>query len=101
MTALVECHDRADVDAAVTSGARVIGVNNRDLDTLETTLGTCERLLPQIPAGVLRVAESGIAGAADVTRLRAVGADAFLVGGALLASERPGDLLDELVRGTS
>ncbi len=99
MTALVECHDCTDVDAAVRSGARVIGVNNRDLDTLQTAFGTCEELLPSIPRSIVRVAESGISSAADVERLRSAGADAFLVGGALLMSERPGVLLAELVRG--
>jgi indole-3-glycerol phosphate synthase len=101
MTALVECHDSADVAAAVAAGARVVGVNNRDLDTLQTALGTCERLLPEIPHGTIRVAESGISRPADVKRLRACGADAFLVGGALLASEDPGGLLTELVGGAA
>jgi indole-3-glycerol phosphate synthase len=97
MEALVECHDEADVERSVTAGARIIGVNNRDLATLTTTLGTCERLLPIIPAGVLRVAESGIRRRADVVELARRGADAFLVGGALLDSDEPGRKLRELL----
>ena len=97
MEALVECHDEADVEQAVAAGARIIGVNNRDLATLATTLGTCERLLPLIPPGVLRVAESGIRRRAEVVELARRGADAFLVGGALLNSADPGRTLRELL----
>jgi len=97
MQALVECHDEADVDQAVGAGARIIGVNNRDLATLATSLGACERLLPRIPAGVLRVAESGIRRRSEVMELARQGADAFLVGGALLNSADPGRKLRELL----
>lgn len=97
MEALVECHDEADVEQSVAAGARIIGVNNRDLGTLATALGTCERLLPLVPAGVLRVAESGIWYRVDVVELARRGADAFLVGGALLSSADPGRKLRELL----
>jgi len=97
MQALVECHDEADVDQALAAGARIIGVNNRDLATLATSLGACERLLPRIPAGVLRVAESGIRRRDEVMALALRGADAFLVGGALLNSADPGRTLRELL----
>jgi indole-3-glycerol phosphate synthase len=97
MQALVECHDEADVDLAVQAGARIVGVNNRDLATLATSLGACERLLPRIPAGVLRVAESGIGRRGDVVELARQGAHAFLVGGALLNSPDPGRKLRELL----
>ncbi len=97
LQALVECHDEADVEQATAAGARIIGVNNRDLATLATSLGTCERLLPLIPPGVLRVAESGIRRRDEIIALARRGADAFLVGGALLASADPGRTLRELL----
>lgn len=96
MEALVECHDEADIAQSVAAGARIIGVNNRDLATLETTLGACERLLPRIPPGAVRVAESGIRRRAQVEELARHGAGAFLVGGALLDSPDPGRKLREL-----
>lgn len=82
--ALVEIHDEEELKRAVDSGARLIGVNNRDLRTFHVDLTTSERLGALIPNGALKVAESGIGSAADVQRLRAVGFDAFLVGESLL-----------------
>lgn len=87
---LVEVHDEAEADLAVASGARVIGVNNRNLKTLKTDLETTHRLRPRIPADRLLVGESGIRAADDVLRLRAAGAQAVLVGEHLL---RQPDLL--------
>ena len=81
---LVEVHDEREADVAVATGARVIGVNNRNLDTLQTTLATTPRLRPRIPDDRLLVGESGIRTAADVIQLRAVGAQAVLVGEHLL-----------------
>jgi indole-3-glycerol phosphate synthase len=82
--ALVEVHDEAELARAVGGGARIIGVNNRNLRDFSVDLGASERLARQIPHGVLRVAESGIKTRADVDRLRAAGFDAFLVGESLL-----------------
>jgi indole-3-glycerol phosphate synthase len=82
--ALVEVHDDAELDRAIEGGARLIGVNNRDLRTFNVDLATSERLGARIPNGVLRVAESGIKTHQDVDRLRAAGFDAFLVGESLL-----------------
>ena len=82
--ALVEIHDEAELSRAIGSGARLIGVNNRNLRDFSVDLGASERLSPQIPQGVLRVAESGIKTRFDVDRLRAAGFDAFLVGESLL-----------------
>jgi indole-3-glycerol phosphate synthase len=96
MTALVEVHDDAELDLAVESGARIIGVNNRDLRTFEVHLETGERLAARMPAGVIRVAESGILGRGDVTRLRAAGFDAFLVGEHLMRSGDPAAALRAL-----
>lgn len=82
--ALVEVHDEAELERALASGARVIGVNNRDLRDFRVDLGVSERLSAAMPADVLRVAESGIRSRADIDRLRAAGFNAFLVGESLL-----------------
>jgi indole-3-glycerol phosphate synthase len=84
LTALVEVHDEAELDVAVAADARVIGINNRDLRTFETDLGVTERLAPRVPEGVVVVAESGIFTRADMARLAASGAHAFLVGESLM-----------------
>jgi indole-3-glycerol phosphate synthase len=95
---LVEVHDEAELGWAVEAGATLVGINNRDLRTFRTTLETTERLARLVPAGVLVVAESGIATAADVARMRAAGAHAVLVGEALMAAPDPGAALAELRR---
>jgi indole-3-glycerol phosphate synthase len=84
MDALVEAHDEAEVDRAVTLGARLIGVNNRDLRSFVTDLAVTERLAARIPADRLLVTESGIATTADIARLAAAGARAMLVGESLM-----------------
>jgi indole-3-glycerol phosphate synthase len=99
--ALVEVHTESEVDRAVDAGAVCIGVNNRDLATLVTDLRTFGRLRSRIPAGVVTVAESGIRGATDVTRLMEEGADAVLVGETLLRSDDPAALLRTLVTAAS
>jgi len=97
MAALVEVHAEDELGQAITSGARLIGVNNRNLHTFEVNLGTALRLADKIPAGVVRVAESGIRSAADVERLRAAGYQAFLVGEHLMKSGDPAAALRELL----
>jgi indole-3-glycerol phosphate synthase len=89
MAALVEVHDEEELESALASGARIIGVNNRNLHTFEVSLETSIRLAEKIPADVVRVAESGIHSSADVQRLRAVGYQAFLVGEHLMKSGDP------------
>ena len=84
MEALVEVHDEDDVRRALAVGARIIGVNNRDLRTFAVDLATSERLRPLAPPEVIFVAESGIHTPDDVRRLRDVGVDAMLVGEALV-----------------
>jgi len=84
MDVLVEAHDEAEVDLAVTLGARLIGVNNRDLRTFVTDLAVTERLAARIPPDRLLVTESGIGSPADVARLAAAGARAMLVGESLM-----------------
>jgi len=89
MTALVEVHDAEELKPAIASGARLIGVNNRNLHTFEVSLDTSIRLAEEIPAGVVRVTESGIHSSADVERLRSAGYQAFLVGEHLMKSGDP------------
>jgi indole-3-glycerol phosphate synthase len=86
MEALVEVHDADELQAAVAAGARVIGVNNRDLRTFEEDLGTFERLAALAPAGVTLVAESAIRSPEDARRMADAGAHALLVGEALVRS---------------
>jgi indole-3-glycerol phosphate synthase len=93
LDALFEIHDEADLARAVAQGARIIGVNNRDLATFQTDLSLSERLIPQFPPGVIAVSESGIATAADAARARAAGADAVLVGEALMRAADPAALV--------
>jgi indole-3-glycerol phosphate synthase/phosphoribosylanthranilate isomerase len=88
MDVLVEAHDEAEVRRAVALGARLIGINNRRLSDMHVDLATTERLSSLVPPGSLVVAESGIAGRADVERL-GPHADAFLVGSSLMRSPHP------------
>lgn len=96
MASLVEVHDSVELEQAKDSGAEIIGVNNRDLRTFDVRLETSERLASQIPAGVIRVSESGIHGRADVERLTAAGYNAFLVGEHLMKSGDPARAIAEL-----
>ena len=100
MAALVEVHTDAELERAIAAGADLIGVNNRDLKTFEVTLETSLRLAPRIPAGVVKVAESGIHSAADIRRLRDAGFDAFLVGEYLMQSAKPSEALRGLMSGS-
>jgi len=90
---LIEVHDERELDRALPLEPELLGVNARDLSTLVTDLGTVERLLPRVPKGPLRVAESGIRTADDLKRVRAAGADAVLVGETLVRSADPGATL--------
>jgi indole-3-glycerol phosphate synthase len=94
---LVECHTAADLERLDGAQWELVGVNNRDLRTFEVDLEHSIALLPLLPAGVLRVAESGIACGADRRLLAAAGFDAFLVGEALLLAEDPAATLRELL----
>ena len=88
LSALVEVHDESEARRALATGARIIGVNNRDLRTFAVDPATTERIAPLLPPSVILVAESGVSDAATVARLHAAGADAILVGEALM---RAGD----------
>jgi indole-3-glycerol phosphate synthase len=96
MAAIVEVHDETEVAAALAAGANIIGVNHRDLRTLALDLGLTARLRASIPEEVTVVAESGIADRATARRLREAGADAVLVGEALLRAPDPAALIAEM-----
>jgi indole-3-glycerol phosphate synthase len=96
MAALVEVHDAGELARAAASGARIIGVNNRDLRTFEVRLETSLELAARVPAGAIPVSESGIHSREDVARLRAAGYGAFLVGEHLMRSGDPARAIEEL-----
>jgi len=97
MAALVEVHDREELEKASASGAEIVGVNNRDLTTFEVTLDTSLRLAEHMPEDAVRVSESGIHSAADIARLQSAGYTAFLVGEHLMKSGDPAAALKRLV----
>jgi indole-3-glycerol phosphate synthase len=99
MACLFEVHDEQEVRRAVDAGADLIGINNRDLRTFRVDLATFGRLRPMVPAGCLAVAESGVRTVADATRLRGDGADAVLVGEALMRAPDLGALLGGMLAG--
>ncbi|HXU82551.1 MAG TPA: indole-3-glycerol phosphate synthase TrpC [Polyangia bacterium] len=94
---LCEAHDAAEVDRAVAVGARIVGVNHRDLRTFQMDMSLTERLRDRIPADRLVVAESGIRTAEDVQRMRNVGVNAILVGENLMRGEDPAAALRALL----
>ena len=93
---LVEVHNETEMEDALTTGARLVGVNNRDLHTFTTDLGTSERLVKMVPESRTMVTESGIHTAQDVERMRSSGIHSFLVGEAFMRSPDPGVALQEL-----
>jgi len=97
MEALVETHDADEVTRAVDAGARIVGVNHRDLRTFAMNMDLAVSMRPRIPPDRLVVAESGIRNADDVRRLRAAGIDAILVGETLMQSPEPAARLRELL----
>jgi indole-3-glycerol phosphate synthase len=102
---LVEVHTAEELDRVLgalgETGADAIGVNNRNLKTFEVSLETSLELAARIPASVVRVAESGLATTEDLTRLRAAGFDAFLIGESLMRQADPGAALADLLAGTA
>jgi indole-3-glycerol phosphate synthase len=93
LAALVEVHDEAELEKTLAAGARIVGINNRNLHTFEVDLAVTERLRRLIPDDRIVVAESGIGGPADVARLLRAGVSAFLIGEYLMRSENiPGTL---------
>lgn len=96
MSALVEVHDRDELERALEAGARIVGINNRDLSTFETRLDVTVGLADDVPGDVVLVSESGIRTAEDVERVGEAGADAVLVGQSLLEQPDPGAGVAEL-----
>lgn len=94
---LVEVHTRVELDRALDAGADLIGVNNRDLGALEVDLDTFESIAPHVPDDVTLIAESGIGSTDDVQRMRSAGADALLIGSAIM----DGDVTDNVRRFTT
>jgi indole-3-glycerol phosphate synthase len=97
MTALVEVHTEEEADRALAAGARVIGVNARDLRTLEVDRAVFERIAPGLPNNIVKIAESGVRGPHDLIRYASSGADAVLVGEGLVTKKSPRDAVAELV----
>ena len=98
LTALVEIHDEYELDRAIEAGAQLIGVNNRNLDTLEVDLGTSLRLRSRIPSTIVPISESGIKSAAEAAQLAQIGYQGVLIGEALVTSPGPGALLQDIRR---
>jgi indole-3-glycerol phosphate synthase len=96
LAALVEVHDDGELHRALAAGADLVGVNQRDLRTFEVDHGRAARLAAHIPAGVVKVAESGVRNAADAARLAAAGYDAVLVGESLVTAPDPRAALEAL-----
>lgn len=97
LDALVEVHDEEELGVALAAGASIVGINNRNLKTLEVDLGTSGRLLPAIPGGTIKVVESGISSPDEVSQLAALGADAFLVGETLVRAANPASEIRRLL----
>jgi indole-3-glycerol phosphate synthase len=94
---LCEVHDENELERAAGLGFDIVGVNNRDLRSLEVSLSTSERLSARMPSAALRVAESGIHSGEDIARLQACGFEAFLIGESLMKQPQPGEALRQLL----
>lgn len=96
---LVEAHDATELAIAIDAGARIIGVNNRNLRTLQVDVRASERLIAQMPKEIIAVSESGLTTAADLARLKALGYRAFLIGERFMTAAEPGAALASLLDG--
>ncbi len=96
LDALFEVHDEEELARALTHRPTLVGVNNRNLSTFTIDLAFAERVIPQMPADVIKVAESGLRDVEDAKRMRAAGAQALLVGESLMRASNPGALLQAL-----
>jgi indole-3-glycerol phosphate synthase len=97
LDALVEVHDIEELAVAIDAGARLVGVNNRNLRTLAVDVAASERVIAKVPADVIAVSESGLRTAEDLVRLRAAGYRGFLIGERFMATVDPGAALKELL----
>jgi indole-3-glycerol phosphate synthase len=100
LSSLVEIHDEAEAEKALAAGAKIIGINNRDLKTFKVDTGVTCRLRKLIPAGIITVAESGIKSPDDIRALKDAGVDAVLVGESLMRSADKKQFLAELKAGS-
>jgi indole-3-glycerol phosphate synthase len=101
LDALVEVHDAGELARALDAGARIVGVNNRNLRTLDVDVRTSEALIASMPAGILAVSESGLRSADDLRRLRALGYHGFLIGERFMVAADPGAMLKHLIAGAA
>jgi indole-3-glycerol phosphate synthase len=97
MRVLVEVHDESELERALNINPEIVGVNSRNLKTLEIDLSNFRRLIPQIPDSIYRIAESGIATRSDVQIARDSGADAILVGESLVRAGSPESAIQEFL----
>jgi indole-3-glycerol phosphate synthase len=97
LDSLVEVHTEEELNAAVKSGAQLLGINNRDLKTFEVNLATTERLAPLVPAGMPAACESGIDSVEQIRRVEKLGIHLFLIGESLMRAAQPGKKLHELL----
>ena len=98
LTVLVEVHKEDELEPALALDPPLLGINNRNLKTLDVSLDTCLALRPRVNNGALVVGESGIKGPEDVARLRSGGLDAFLIGTTLMKTDHPAEMLQSLCR---
>jgi indole-3-glycerol phosphate synthase len=101
LDALVEVHTNEEMERAANCRARLIGINNRDLTTFEVSLSTSEALVRCAPENALLISESGLSTGGELSRLRMLGFDGFLIGGSLMQSDNPGDALQKLIESCS
>jgi len=98
MTALLEVHDDKDLDRALRLKPELIGINNRDLKSLDVDIETTVSLLPRVPEGIVKVSESGFLEKGQLSKLSRMGVDAFLIGEALMSAPDPGEKLMEFLK---
>ena len=98
LDALVEAHDEAEIDSALEAGTKIIGVNNRNLKDFSVDFSNAAQLRRHIPGGTLYVAESGVTGPESLRELKKIGANAVLVGEALMRADSPGEMLGDMRR---
>jgi len=98
LSALVEAHDEEEINRALKAGARMIGVNNRDLKTFKVDISNSERLRRLVPDNVLFIAESGIKTNEDIRRLKEAKVNGVLIGETLMRAKNKKEILDELAK---
>lgn len=97
LEALVEVHTKEELSHAIKAGCEIIGINNRNLKTLQIDLSTAERLIPLIPKGIVTVVESGIENRKDILRYQSLGTHNFLIGTILMKSSKVAEKIEELL----